>query len=140
MYSQKNDVVLDPFVGLGTTMKASMLNERNFIGYDIDFNLSSIISDEINSISIDRFNDIIKRRYDSHKEFIRERENQNKEIKHFNKNFNCKVMTAQEEDMKFDYIHSIERCDVNSLAYNVCYFEKSDLNELPFLNSGGLFK
>lgn len=139
MYSQKNDVVLDPFVGLGTTMKAAMLNRRNFIGYDIDINLSSIISSEIDSIDIDKFNSIIKRRYDNHIEFVRERESQNKEVKHFNANFNCKVMTGQEEDMTFDYLASIEQCDSDYLSYNVRYFDKSDLSELPFLKSNGLF-
>lgn len=139
MYSQKNDIVLDPFAGLGTTMKAAMLNRRNFVGYDIDDNLSQIIADEIDSIDIDKFNNIIKSRYDSHLEFIRDREKQKKEIKHFNKNLNCKVMTGQEEDMTFDYVSCIKRCDDDVLAYRVSYFENSDLKDLPFLTKGSLF-
>ena len=137
MYSQKNDIVLDPFVGLGTTMKAAMLNHRNFIGYDIDSNLSTIISEEINSINIDKFNSIIKNRYDSHIEFVNDRESQNKEIKHFNKILNCKVMTKQEEDMILDYVSSIKRIEGDTLSYKVDYLEESDMSQLPFLKRKG---
>jgi len=139
MYSQKDDVILDPFAGLGTTMKAAMLNRRNFIGYDIDETLSSIISNEIESIDIDKFNGILKSRFDSHIEFIRDREKQKKEIKHFNNNLNCKVMTGQEEDIRFDYLSSINRIDDKNISYNVSYLENTDIRELPFLAKGTLF-
>lgn len=33
-WTNKSDVVFDPFVGSGTTAKMSILNERNFIGFD----------------------------------------------------------------------------------------------------------
>ncbi|MGN0030057.1 MAG: DNA methyltransferase [Marinilabiliaceae bacterium] len=36
MFSQKDDIVLDPFLGLGTTAIASILLERNSVGYEID--------------------------------------------------------------------------------------------------------
>ena len=36
MYSVKADVVLDPFLGTGTTMAAAMASARNSIGYEID--------------------------------------------------------------------------------------------------------
>ena len=139
MYSQKDDVVLDPFVGLGTTMKAAMLNKRNFIGYDIDSNLSQLISKDICSMDIDKLNGIIKSRFDSHIEFIREREKQKKEVKHFNNKLNCKVMTGQEEDISFNYLSSIKQSNTDELVYEVEYFEESDLSELPFLNKGYLF-
>lgn len=139
MYSQKDDIVLDPFAGLGTTMKAAMLNRRNFVGYDIDKNLSSLIVDDINAIDIDSFNAIIKKRYDSHIDFIHDREKLHKEVKHFNKTFNCKVMTSQEEDMGFDYIKSIKKIDNENLFYKVCYFDDTNIQELPFLSKGTLF-
>lgn len=139
MYSQKGDIVLDPFVGLGTTMKAAMLNGRNFIGYDIDENLSSIINDEIDAIDIDKYNGIIKNRFDSHLEFIRNRESLKKEVKHFNENFKCKVMTSQEVDMAFDYIASIHKVAGDNLSYEVDYLEETNLGELPFMTKGTLF-
>ena len=35
LYSYEGDVVLDPFIGSGTTAIASIQNRRNYIGYDI---------------------------------------------------------------------------------------------------------
>ena len=36
LYSYKEDVVLDPFCGSGTTCLAAMENDRYYIGYDIN--------------------------------------------------------------------------------------------------------
>lgn len=135
MYSQKDDIVLDPFVGLGTTMKAAMLNKRNFIGYDIDKNLYSIIKDEIDAIDIDKYNSLIKNRFDSHIEFVNNRESQNKEIKHYNNNFKCKVMTSQEVDMSLNYLSAINIINDDNLTYEVSYLDNTDINELPFIKN-----
>lgn len=35
LYSYKNDIVLDPFMGSGTTAIAAIRNGRNFVGYDV---------------------------------------------------------------------------------------------------------
>ena len=35
LYSFKNDIVLDPFIGSGTTAIAALKDERRFVGYDI---------------------------------------------------------------------------------------------------------
>ena len=34
--SDKGDVVLDPFMGSGTTAEASQIHNRNYIGFEID--------------------------------------------------------------------------------------------------------
>jgi len=44
MFSVRGDIVLDPFLGSGTTMKAAMNNERSCIGYETDPSLVSIIT------------------------------------------------------------------------------------------------
>jgi site-specific DNA-methyltransferase (adenine-specific) len=36
MYSFKNDVILDPFLGSGTTSLAAIKNNRHYVGYDKD--------------------------------------------------------------------------------------------------------
>ena len=51
MFSIKNDTVLDPFLGSGTTTKIAMLNQRNSIGYEIDKNLIPLIKDRIGNPS-----------------------------------------------------------------------------------------
>jgi site-specific DNA-methyltransferase (adenine-specific) len=35
LYSFKEDIILDPFIGSGTTAVAAIKSERNFVGYDI---------------------------------------------------------------------------------------------------------
>lgn len=34
-WSNKNDIVLDPFMGSGTTAKMALINNRNFVGFEI---------------------------------------------------------------------------------------------------------
>lgn len=36
LYSKKNDLILDPFMGSGSTAIAAILSKRNYVGYDID--------------------------------------------------------------------------------------------------------
>ena len=35
-WSNEGDVVLDPFIGSGTTAKMAVLNNRHYIGYELD--------------------------------------------------------------------------------------------------------
>ena len=35
LYSYKGDIILDPFMGSGTTALASLKSGRNFIGYEV---------------------------------------------------------------------------------------------------------
>lgn len=46
-YSFKNDVILDPFAGTGTTGKAAIKNGRRFVLYEQDQDYLSIIKEEI---------------------------------------------------------------------------------------------
>jgi site-specific DNA-methyltransferase (cytosine-N4-specific) len=47
MFSVKGDVVLDPFLGSGTTTKVAMQNERSSAGYEIDPSLLPLIKHNI---------------------------------------------------------------------------------------------
>jgi DNA modification methylase len=47
MFSVKGELVLDPFLGSGTTTKIAMQNERNSIGYETDPNLLPILTKKI---------------------------------------------------------------------------------------------
>jgi site-specific DNA-methyltransferase (cytosine-N4-specific) len=49
MFSIKGDTVLDPFLGSGTTTRVAMENERNSIGYELDSNLLSVITQKTDS-------------------------------------------------------------------------------------------
>jgi len=47
MFSFVNDIILDPFVGSGTTLKVAYENGRNFVGYEIYENYRDIIEKKI---------------------------------------------------------------------------------------------
>lgn len=48
-YSFKNDVVLDPFAGTGTTGKAAVKNERRFVLFEKDENYMKLIKDDVHN-------------------------------------------------------------------------------------------
>ena len=50
-WSNKNDVVFDPFMGSGTTAKMAIKNNRNYIGCEISSEYCKIAEERINSIS-----------------------------------------------------------------------------------------
>lgn len=61
MFSVKGDTVLDPFLGSGTTTKEAIQNERNSVGYELDSNLLSIITQKTVNIGKNVDLKIIKR-------------------------------------------------------------------------------
>lgn len=129
MFSQKGDIVLDPFLGTGTTMQAAILTGRNSCGYEIDIHFESIIREGVEKLDICLCNSSIKKRFDTHKEFIEERERVGKEIKHFNNTLGYKVMTKQESEIELNYLTSI--CKMENGTYIVKYEDHSDLTSLP---------
>ena len=130
MFSQKGDIVLDPFLGTGTTMQAAILTGRNSCGYDIDANFETIIREGIESLDIDLCNSSIKKRFDAHKLFVEEREISGKKVKYFNSTLNYKVMTKQETEIELNYLTSITRKE--SGEYVVELEDHSDLSAMPF--------
>jgi DNA modification methylase len=115
MYSTKNDIVLDPFVGTGTTTLAAMISGRNSIGFEIDKGLSSIIETNISDI-VKFGNKCIEDRIRNHIEFINSRNKDGsvngslkESFKYYNKNYNFPVMTNQEINLKFDLLKDVKK-------------------------------
>ena len=50
LYSFENDIVLDPFMGSGTTAVAAIKNKRQFVGYDISEEYIKIANDRIATV------------------------------------------------------------------------------------------
>lgn len=111
MYSVKGDVVLDPFVGTGTTTIASILSERNSIGFDIDKEFQTIINDRIEKLNMDELNQIVYDRIQAHELFISEREADESKsaIKHYNEDLGIAVMTSQEKEVSLSSIKKITK-------------------------------
>lgn len=121
MLSIKGDIVLDPFVGTGTTSLAAVLTARNSIGFDIDSGILEIGKLRIeNSIKIS--SEILGRRWREHADFIARRIREGKNAVHINENYNIGVVTAQERTLKWESVHSVDR--KSHLSYTV--------NHVPF--------
>ena len=49
LYSYKNEIILDPFFGSGTTGLAAKNLERNYIGYEVNIDYCALAKKRINS-------------------------------------------------------------------------------------------
>src|SRR5690606_14304213 len=67
MFSLKYDVVLDPFLGTGTTMLAAITSQRNSIGYEIDPAFREIIKKNVKEFPVELHREILLSRLESHR-------------------------------------------------------------------------
>ena len=110
MFSIQGDVVLDPYLGTGTTTMGAIVSGRSSIGFEIDSNFKEIIEERITEIS-KVVNDIINKRIESHKKFVEKRIEEKGKLKYVNENYNFPVMTRQELKLKFLKLKSFNKKD-----------------------------
>ena len=113
MYSAKNDTVLDPFLGSGTTMVAAIASGRNCMGYEIDRSMKDTIFSAIDK-SVDFSNNHILKRLKNHLTFIKTRIESKIPIKHINSPYNFPVITGQEKAILLNKLVSLEKKQDNS--------------------------
>ena len=121
MFSVKEDTVLDPFLGIGTTMYAAMTAGRNSIGFELDINLCDSIRSNINSI-VFYSNELINNRLSSHLSFLNEKYRTGKEFKYLNKPYGFPVVTNQEKELIINSVAGIK--ETNEHNFEVMYSEK----------------
>ena len=112
MFSVKDDIVLDPFLGTGTTTLAAMSAERNSIGYELDSGFRSIINNRIENL-VEFANRYIKDRLKKHETFVKERIANGKPLKYVNKVHHFPVITQQEINLAINSLKSIEEKELN---------------------------
>ncbi len=110
MYSAKNDTVLDPFWGLGTTSLACMMLERNSIGVEIKPDIIDMAKERL-AVQPKWLNDLIDARIERHLNFIDNLPNEKKERCYINENHNFKVKTKQEQKILFKKISNIRKAE-----------------------------
>ena len=109
MYSVKGDVVLDPFLGTGTTVAAAMASGRNSIGAEIDKSFQQTICPIVRQI-VGFSNDYLNDRVLRHFEFVNTRIQNSGPLKYTNEHYGCPVVTSQEQlillnDLKVVHVH-----------------------------------
>ena len=110
MFSIQGDVVLDPYLGTGTTTMGAIVSGRNSIGFEIDPNFKETVEERITEIS-KVVNDIIDKRIENHKEFVKKRTEEKGKLKYVNENYDFPVMTRQELKLKFPILKSFNKKD-----------------------------
>jgi DNA modification methylase len=118
MYSLKGDCVLDPFLGIGTTMLAAMALMRNSIGIEIDETLKTIISHRIKEI-VELANEYNENRLQEHRTFIKEYSEKKGLIRYRNDHYNFPVVTKQETELKLNKLREVKK--TANVSYSVIY-------------------
>ena len=106
MYSVKGDVLLDPFLGTGTTIAAAMTSGRNSIGVEIDKSFQGAICSIVCDI-VDFSNDYLHNRLITHFEFVKSRAQNSGQLKYTNKYYGFPVVTGQEQHILLNDLKEI---------------------------------
>jgi modification methylase len=106
MYSLYEDVVLDPFMGIGTTGCAAIACGRNSVGIEIDRTLLELIFEQESSF-LENANALIFKRLQRHKEFIETYALSKGPVKYLNNHLGFPVFTRQEIQIKLFKLRKI---------------------------------
>lgn len=121
MFSVKGDTVLDPFLGIGTTMYAAMTAGRNSIGFELDKNLHNSIHSRLDSIMF-YSNGLIGNRLSSHLSFLNEKYETGKQFRYLNKYYGFPVVTNQEKELLINSVVSVKETNKNN--FEIMYSEE----------------
>ncbi len=106
MYSLRGDIVLDPFLGTGTTTAAAIATARNSIGIEIDTNFKAHLSLRFKNI-VEFSNQLIENRIKNHRKFVQERTAAKNAMDYTSKVYGFPVMTTQEVEIVFSKLKNI---------------------------------
>lgn len=131
MFSIKDDIILDPFLGTGTSSIAAMLSERNSIGYEIDPKFKEIIEERFKNIN-SFANDYIDERIKSHVNFINKRIEEKGPMKHDNEGYDFPVVTSQEKLMKIHKLKNLKQIKENEFKVSYYGFDEENIKPIKF--------
>ncbi|UCD32877.1 MAG: site-specific DNA-methyltransferase [Desulfobacterales bacterium] len=121
MFSVKGDTVLDPFLGIGTTMYAAMASARSSVGFEIHEQLRDLICSKMGTI-VDYANDRIDNRLRNHLKFVKASHNSKGKFEHFNKYYEFPVMTKQETRLLINPLMEVKQ--VKEDSFEVTYSDE----------------
>lgn len=123
MYSVKGDVILDPFLGTGTTVAAAMTSGRNSIGIEIDDSFLPTVSAVANQI-VPFSNNYQLERLLRHFSFVENRQRTTGSLKYKNGPHGCPVMTRQEQSILLNSLKGLRA--IEKTTFEVDYAERSE--------------
>lgn len=114
MYSLREDTVLDPFGGTGSTALAAAASCRNSVSYELEGSLHSAAVQRLLT-GREIINSRIETRFASHLKFIRTHGEAGHEFRHRNREYGFPVKTSQEKDILLYEVESIGPTESRSL-------------------------
>ena len=130
MFSIKGDLVLDPFLGLGTTLLAAMATGRNGIGIELETDFRETVAESLStvtSIAYRRLSD----RLANHLEFVQQRTAAGRTIKHRNRPYGFPVMTSQEVELVFHRPKTVSQIAEDEFLVDYDIFQLEDCRRPP---------
>lgn len=121
MFSVRGDTVVDPFLGIGTTMLAAMAANRNSVGFELEPNFRDPIVSRTETV-VPLSNEHIRNRIRNHLDFVRDRLKIKGALKYKNKHYGFPVMTTQEKELLLNQLLSAS--EVSNNTFEVTYSEK----------------
>ncbi len=131
MYSVKKDVILDPFLGTGTTIAAAMTSGRNSIGVEIDESFKHVINPIAHNIK-SFSNSLMQERLSHHIRYAEDRINNSAPMKYINKYYSFPVITKQEQHILLNKINDLQELKANS--FEITYSSEPqtiDIDKIP---------
>ena len=107
MYSMQEDLVVDPFLGTGTTLNACLFNGRRCIAYETEEGLKDIISAGADEAA-EQQKEFTVARLQRHRDFIEDYRSRKGEPRYTNRHYSFPVVTAQEQDLVLPLLKSME--------------------------------
>jgi modification methylase len=131
MFSIKGDTVLDPFLGTGTTMMATMVAGRNSVGIEIDKNFEDHLFARFENI-VDFSKQLIENRLRTHLRFVQQREKVKGKLEYESGPYGFPVITSQETEISFDEPSRMLRreSEIDVLYRRRPTFSKNSLHQL----------
>ena len=111
MFSLKQDIILDPFLGTGTTSIAAMASGRNSVGYEMDPALRAVMDEKIEYFFTGPARTLISERLERHRGYMQDRAQKGKKEIYFNSSLRVPVVTAQETDIRISQPTALQKTD-----------------------------
>jgi DNA modification methylase len=108
MFSLIGDTVLDPFLGVGTTLRAAAVSGRNSAGYELDAGLAEAAERALVS-SLEEDRERMRRRLRDHLTFIAEYRAGGKSPQHRHQVHGYPVVTGQERELRLPSTGELRR-------------------------------
>jgi DNA modification methylase len=117
MFSVRGDLVLDPFLGTGTTTAAAMASCRNSLGFEVDDGLAGQI--EVMTASLTEYaNRHLYQRLQRHTSFVSMRSWPQDAARYTSQQYGFPVVTRQEKEIRFDELVAVLSLGANRFEVN----------------------